>query len=55
MFPVITGATGAERIYDGYPDVALDRVSTRTFDGSIQLLEGVPRVLTAPPGVNNNP
>ena len=23
MFPVITGATGAERIYDGYPDVAL--------------------------------
>src|SRR6185503_8805222 len=24
MFPVITGATGAERIYDGYPDVALD-------------------------------
>src|SRR4051812_47244680 len=53
VFPVITGATGAERIYDGYPDVALDRVSTRTFDGRIQLLEGVPRVLTAPPGVNN--
>jgi dihydrofolate reductase len=24
MFPVITGATGAERIYDGYPDVALE-------------------------------
>ena len=23
MFPVITGATGEERIYDGYPDVAL--------------------------------
>jgi hypothetical protein len=22
MFPVITGATGEERIYDGYPDVA---------------------------------
>src|SRR4029453_9568358 len=22
MFPVITGATGSERIYDGYPDVA---------------------------------
>ena len=55
VFPVITGATGAERIYDGYPDVALDMVSTRTFDGRIQLLEGVPRVLTAPPGVNNNP
>ncbi|MBI1277692.1 MAG: deaminase [Anaerolineaceae bacterium] len=55
VFPVITGATGAERIYDGYPDVALDRVSTRIFDGKIQLLECVPRVLTAPPGANNNP
>ena len=33
MFPVITGATGAERIYDGYPDVALDMVNSRTFDG----------------------
>jgi dihydrofolate reductase len=55
VFPVITGATGAERIYDGYPDVALDMVRTRTFDGRIQLLEGVPRVLTAPPGVNNAP
>lgn len=55
VFPVITGATGAERIYDGYPDVALDKVHTRIFDGRIQLLEGVPRVLTAPPGVNNNP
>jgi dihydrofolate reductase len=52
VFPVITGATGAERIYDGYPDVALDMVSTRTFDGRIQLLEYVPRVLTAPPGTS---
>lgn len=34
MFPVITGATGAERIYDG----------------KIQLVEYVPRVLDAPPG-----
>jgi len=52
VFPVITGATGAERIYDGYPDVALDMVRTRIFDGRIQLLEGVPRVLTAPPGMS---
>jgi len=37
MFPVITGATGQERIYDGYPDVALDMVDSRTFDGQIQL------------------
>ena len=55
VFPVITGATGAERIYDGYPDVALDMVSTRTFDRRIQLLEGVPRVLAGPSGVNNDP
>jgi len=46
LFPVITGSTGYERIYDGYPDVALDMVSSRTFDGRIQLLEYVPRVLT---------
>ena len=50
MFPVITGATGAERIYDGYPDVALDMISSRTFDGRLQLLEYVPTVLTGPPG-----
>lgn len=49
VFPVITGATGRERIYDGYPDVALDLVDSRTFDGRIQLLEYVPRVLDGPP------
>ncbi|MDX1993192.1 MAG: dihydrofolate reductase family protein [bacterium] len=49
VFPVITGSTGYERIYDGYPDVALDMVASRTFDGRIQLLEYVPRVLAAPP------
>ena len=50
MFPVITGATGAERIYDGYPDVALELISSRTFDGRIQLLEYVPTILDGPPG-----
>lgn len=49
MFPVITGATGSERIYDGYPDVALDMISSRTFDGRTQLVEYVPRVLDGPP------
>src|SRR5262245_61586274 len=39
MFPVVTGATGAERIYDGYPDVALEMTDHRTFDGRIQLVE----------------
>jgi len=49
LFPVITGATGQERIYDGYPDVALEMVASRTFDGQIQLVEYVPRVLDGPP------
>ena len=49
MFPVITGATGAERIYDGYPDVALEMIDNRTFDGRIQLVEYRPRVLDHPP------
>jgi dihydrofolate reductase len=50
VFPVITGATGRDRIFDGYPDVALDLVSHRTFDGRLQLLEYVPTVLDGPPG-----
>ena len=50
VFPVITGSSGRERIYDGYPDVALDMISSRTFDGRIQLLEYVPTVLSGPPG-----
>jgi dihydrofolate reductase len=52
VFPVITGSSGQERIYDGYPDVALDMVTSRTFDGRIQLLEYVPTVLTGPPGTD---
>ena len=50
VFPVITGRTGRERIYDGYPDVSLEMVDSRTFDGRLQLLEYVPTVLSAPPG-----
>lgn len=50
VFPVITGRTGSERIYDGYPDVLLEMVESRTFDGRLQLLEYVPTVLTGPPG-----
>ena len=50
VFPVITGRTGQERIYDGYPDVALEMVDSRTFDGRLQLLEYVPTVLSGPPG-----
>ena len=49
IFPVITGVSGSERIYDGYPDVALDMIASRTFDGRSQLVEYRPRVLEHPP------
>jgi hypothetical protein len=50
VFRVITGATGQDRIYDGYPDVRLDLIESRTFEGGLQLLEYVPTVLDGPPG-----
>jgi dihydrofolate reductase len=49
VFPVITGSSGKDRIYDGYPDVSLEMVSSRLFDGRLQLLEYVPTVLARPP------
>ncbi len=49
VFPVITGATGKGRIFDEYPDVALELVKSHTFDGKLQLLEYVPTVLDGPP------
>jgi dihydrofolate reductase len=48
IFPVITGRTGRNRIYDGYEDFALELVESRTFDDRSQLLEYVPRLLDAP-------
>ena len=55
VFPVITGSTGRERLYDGYPDVALEMISSTTFDGRIQQLEYTPRVLDGPPDVEEPP
>jgi dihydrofolate reductase len=49
VFPVITGSTGKDRVYDGYPDVSLEMVGSRVFDGRLQLLEYVPTVLSGPP------
>jgi hypothetical protein len=46
VFPVVTGATGQDRIYDGYPDIRLDLVQSCTFDGGLQLLEYVPTCST---------
>jgi dihydrofolate reductase len=50
VFPVITGRTGRDRIYDGYPDVALEMINSRTFDDRTQLLEYAPTILAGPPG-----
>lgn len=49
VFPVVTGATGHERIFDGWPDVRLDLVESRVFDGRSQLLVYETTVLDAPP------
>lgn len=45
VFPVITGVTGRERIYDGYADFMLEMVASHTFDGRLQLLEYIPTPL----------
>src|SRR5699024_6891418 len=50
VFPVITGVTGRERIYDGYADFMLDMVNSQTFDGRLQLLEYVPTPLAGTRG-----
>jgi len=55
VFPVITGATGNERIFDGYPDIALELIESRTFDDRLQLLEYVPTLLDGPPGIGDWP
>ena len=49
VFPVINGSTGRERLFDGYPDVRLDLLEARTFDGRLQLLDYAPTVLDHPP------
>lgn len=48
VFPVINGQTGQTRIYDDYPEVALELIESRTFDGRLQLLDYVPTVLDGP-------
>jgi dihydrofolate reductase len=49
VFPVVTGASGREHFYAGWPDVFLETVDHRTFDGRLQMMEFVPRVLDGPP------
>ena len=49
-FPVVTNASGSDRIYDSWPDVRLEVVGSRTFEGGLHLLNCVPTVLERPPG-----
>jgi len=49
VFPVVNGATGQDPFYAGWPDVELETVDHRTFDGRLQMMEYVPRVLDSPP------
>jgi hypothetical protein len=38
VIPVITGKTGASRIFDGVPDFDLTLLESRTLDGDLQEL-----------------
>lgn len=55
VFPVVTGKTGRDPMYAGWPDVALDLIEARTFDGRSQLLDYRPRLLDAPIGSGGHP
>ena len=55
VFPVITGSSGRDRIYDGYPDVSLDMIGSHTFDGRLQLVEYKPKVLAGLPRTGQAP
>lgn len=48
VFPVINGATGTGRLFEGWGDIALEPVQRRTFDGQLELLEYAPTVLEGP-------
>ena len=44
VFPVVSGTTGAEPIFEGAADLDLDLLETRTLDGRIQELTYQPTV-----------
>ena len=48
VFPVLTGKTGKEPVFEGYPDLSLELVESRSFDTGTQLLEYIPTVLDGP-------
>lgn len=52
LFPVITGRTGLERIWEHFEDYSLALLTARTFEGGLQLLEYAPTHLERPPGTD---
>jgi dihydrofolate reductase len=52
LFPVITGRTGLERIWEHFEDYSLELLTARTFEGGLQLLEYAPTHLEQPPGTD---
>lgn len=38
VFPVLSGATGVDRVFDGVEDFDLELLEARTFDGNTQVL-----------------
>jgi len=42
VFPVVTGQSGLEPLFAGWPDLDLDLVEARTLDGRMQALRYVP-------------
>lgn len=50
LFPVVTGRTGLERIWEQFGDLSLELLEARTFAGGLQLLEYRPTALEVPPG-----
>jgi dihydrofolate reductase len=42
VFPVVTGETGLDPIYAAWPDLDLELVASRTFDGRMQLVQYAP-------------
>jgi dihydrofolate reductase len=45
VFPVITGATGQDPILAGLPDIDLELVDSKVFDGRVQQLTYIPTLL----------
>lgn len=43
VFPVITGVSGSNPVFAALPDIDLELVSSRAFDGRVQQMVYVPR------------